>query len=241
MDSVLITGSSRGIGFGIARAFAENGGYRVVLNGATDKNRLDEAEKELKSEFKNVEVQSVFADFSDYSKTAKAFDNIGDIGVLVNNAGVSHFGLFSDMAVNEIDNIIKNNLYTAINTSHLIVPGMVKAKAGCIINITSVWGVTGASCEVAYSAAKAGVIGLTKSLAKELAPSGIRVNAIACGAFETRMNERLTQEEKNIFTDNIPMGRFGYPKEAGDLAVFLASKKADYLTGQVIPLDGGLI
>jgi 3-oxoacyl-[acyl-carrier protein] reductase len=161
--------------------------------------------------------------------------------VLVNNAGSDYFGLLTDMTAQDIDRVLRDNLQAAICATQRVVPAMVKKKQGVIVNITSVWGVAGASCEAVYAAAKAGIIAFTKSMAKELGPSGIRVNAIACGAFDTRMNDRLTRDEKAAFAQEIPLRRFGKPEEAGALAVFLASPQAGYLTGQVIALDGGLV
>ncbi|MCL2285855.1 MAG: SDR family oxidoreductase [Firmicutes bacterium] len=243
MSVVLVTGSSKGIGFGIAAAFARQG-HTVVLNGREDTAGLDAAVKKLQTRFVG-NVMGIIADLSDYSAARDMLAEIertyGPVEVLVNNAGTAHFGLFGHMPPAEISKILADNLQTTLNASHLAMPGMVRAKTGCIINITSVWGVTGASCEVVYSAAKAGVIGFTKALAKELGPSGVRVNAIACGAFETRMNDRLSAEDKAGFIDGIPLGRFGRPEEVGDLAVFLASEKAGYLTGQVVNLDGGMV
>jgi len=237
---VLVTGSSRGIGFGIAKCFAANGDT-VVLNGREDAKTLAESVEELKRT--GYDVASFISDLSNYENAKEMFLQVkaryGPVEVLINNAGSAHYGLFSDMCVPDIQGVLANNLHTTINASHLAVPDMVRAKSGCIINITSVWGITGASCEVMYSASKAAVIGFTKALAKELGPSGVRVNAIACGAFDTRMNDQLSHEEKNAFAENIPLGRFGYPDEAGALAVFMAG--AEYLTGQVIPLDGGLV
>jgi len=242
MAVVLVTGSSRGIGFGIATAFAKNG-HTVILNGRTDSARLTAAVEEIQNRY-NGNVTGILTDVSDYNNAQKMFEQIekahGPVSILINNAGTAHFGLFADMPPIEMSRIMADNLQTVINTSHLAITHMLRAKAGCVINIASVWGVVGASCEVVYSAAKAGVIGFTKALAKEVGPSGIRVNAIACGAFDTRMNDRLSPEEKAVFTEGIPLGRFGDPKEAGELAVFLASQKAEYLTGQVIHLDGGL-
>jgi len=237
---VLVTGSSRGIGLGIAKCFAAKGDT-VILNGREDSGTLAKSIEELKQV--GMKADGFMADLSDYVKAQEMFSRIkaqyGPVEVLVNNAGAAYYGLFSDMSPSCWQGVLANNLHTVINASHLAVPDMVRAKAGCIINITSVWGITGASCEAMYSAAKAGVIGFTKALAKELGPSKIRVNAIACGAFETRMNSQLTHEEKSALTESIPLGRFGYPGEAGDLAVYLAN--AMYLTGQVIPLDGGLV
>ena len=237
MAIVLVTGSSRGIGFGIAQAFAQNGDT-VILNGREDHVQLTKASQELGS-------VGFCADVSVYAQAKKMIteieETVGPIEVLVNNAGTAHFSLFSDMAEHEISGVVANNLIGTMNMSHLVVPAMVRAKAGKIINITSIWGLAGASCEVAYSAAKAGVVGFTKALAKELGPSGINVNAIACGAFDTRMNDRLTMEEKSEFTDGIPIGRFGEPREAGSLAVFLANENSSYITGQIIGLDGGAL
>jgi len=246
---VLVTGSSRGIGLGIARAFAAQGDI-VVLNGREDTAQLASSVVELNAVAPAYptgrKTIGICADISDYDTCAELFSKIEatygrPVDVLVNNAGAAHFGLFTDMTPVEMQKVLATNLQTALNASHLAIPAMVRAKGGCIINVTSIWGITGASCEVVYSAAKAGVIGMTKALAKELGPSGIRVNAIACGAFETRMNDRLSDDEKNAFTEDIPLGRFGSISEAGDLAVFLASEAAGYITGQVIGLDGGAV
>ena len=243
MSIVLVTGSGRGIGFAIAAAFAK-AGHTVVLNGRQDTARLEASVDTLRRQF-GSNIMGICADLSDYATAEKTFEKIeetyGPVEILVNNAGAAYFGLFNQMQPGEMSHVLANNLNTALHASRLAIPHMIRVKTGCIINITSIWGIAGASCEVVYSAAKAGVIGFTKALAKEVAPSGVRVNAIACGAFETRMNDRLTAEEKADFTADIPLGRFGDPKEVGDLAVFLASKKAGYLTGQVITLDGGVI
>jgi len=242
MSVVFVTGSSRGIGFGIAQKFVQSG-YTVVLNCRQDEAQLAQAVRELQAI--GGSVMGICADMSDYMQAQTAFVKIeaayGPIDILVNNAGAAHFGLFTDMQPVEVSQVLSTNLHTTINTSHLALPYMIRKKAGCIINITSIWGVVGASCEAVYSAAKAGVIGFTRALAKEVGPSGVRVNAIACGAFETRMNDRLTADEVAEFTEGIPLGRFGKPQEVGDLAVFLASEQASYLTGQVINLDGGVV
>jgi len=232
---VLITGGSRGIGLAIAKSFVESGDHVIIT--ARDATQLQRAADELY-------VQYIAADFSDYEQAQRAFAQIeadGPVDVLINNAGTAHFGLFTDMTPAQWHDVISNNLLTAINASHLAIPAMVRAKSGIIINITSIWGLTGASCEAVYAATKGAVCALTKSLAKELGPSNIRVNAIACGAIDTRMNDRLSSEEKSAFIDDIPLGRFGQPQEVGPLAVFLASDNASYLTGQIIALDGGVI
>jgi 3-oxoacyl-[acyl-carrier protein] reductase len=233
MRTVFVTGSSRGIGFGIAEAFTMNGD-RVILNGRADTAQLNKAMMELNA-------GGYLADMSDYTAAKEVITRIGHIDILVNNAGTAYFALFTDMAPTDWDHIINMNLNTVFNATHAVLPSMIKNKSGVIINIGSVWGITGASCEAAYAAAKAGVNAFTKSMAKELGPSGIRVNAIACGAFDTRMNGRLSEEERNEFMESIPLRRFGEAGEAGALAVFLASEGAKYLTGQVIALDGGMV
>jgi len=239
---VFVTGSSRGIGFGIAKAFAMQGDT-VILNGRIDNAQLSNAVEEMLTI--NPNVLGICTDLSDYESAQKTFAQIvatyGPVEVLINNAGAAHYGLFTDMTPQEWQKVLADNLLTAINTSHLAIPSMVRAKSGCIINITSIWGITGASCEAIYATSKAALCAFTKSLAKELGPSGVRVNAIACGAFDTRMNDHLTLNEKAEFIENIPLGRFGHPDEAGELAVFLASPAARYLTSQIITLDGGLI
>ncbi len=233
---VFITGSSRGIGYGIAKVFAGSG-HAVVLNARRDAEQLKAAAVSLDAEY-------FLADMSDYKQAEEVFGEMrrsGPPDVLINCAGTECFGLFTDTRPSEWDGVLRNNLYSVLNACHLAVPDMVRRKRGVIINITSVWGVVGASCEAVYSASKGAVNAFTKALAKELGPSGVRVNAIACGAFDTRMNDRLTADERAAFTDGIPLGRFGAPEETGRLALYLASGGAEYLTGQVIALDGGLI
>jgi 3-oxoacyl-[acyl-carrier protein] reductase len=162
----------------------------------------------------------------------------GQIDVLVNNAGISHIGLLSDMTVEEWNTIVSVNLTSVFSTCKCIVPSMVQRQSGKIINISSVWGNVGASCEVAYSACKGGMNAFTKALGKELAPSSIQVNAIACGCIDTSMNQCFSAEERDALCDEIPAGRFGQPREVAALALQLATGN-DYLTGQVITLDGG--
>ena len=237
--TVFVTGSSRGIGLAIAQAFAAQGD-RVVLNGCHDALQLEAALEALRAESPTL---GLMADMSDYAQARRAFADIcaafGPVEVLVNNAGQAHFGLFSDMAPEDWDGVLRHNLGTVLNATHLAVPDMVRAKKGVIVNISSIWGSAGASCEAVYAAAKGAVNAFTRSMAQELGPSGVRVNAVACGAIATRMNERLSPEEHSAFTEKIPLLRFGTAAEVGQCVRFLASEEAAYLTGQVVGLDGG--
>jgi 3-oxoacyl-[acyl-carrier protein] reductase len=170
----------------------------------------------------------------------EAQQQLGAIDCLVNNAGISHIGLLSDMTADEWNTLIQTNLTSVFNCCKQVIPGMVARQSGSILNISSVWGVCGASCEVAYSASKGGINAFTKALAKELAPSRITVNAIACGAIDTRMNHFLSEEERTQLIEEIPACRMGTPEEVARLALELSGAHP-YLTGQVITLDGGWI
>jgi 3-oxoacyl-[acyl-carrier protein] reductase len=238
--TVLSTGSSRGIGFAIARRFASEG-FNVVLTCDLDLENLEKAVSELKKT--NPNVAGIPADISSFEQTRELFDKIksifGDVDVLVNNAGIAHFGLFQDMKPSEWERLFQVNLFGAFNCSRLAIPAMVANKRGSIINISSIWGESGASCEAAYAASKGALNSFSKSLAKELGPSGVRVNAISCGAMITDMNSRLNEEEKADFIERIPLMRFGEASEAASLACFLASDEASYITGQIISIDGG--
>lgn len=239
--TVLITGSSKGIGKAIALRFAKEG-YNLVINGSKDKEKLEETKAEI--EKFNVACLAFLGDMGDYHKVKELFklikEEFGHLDVLVNNAGISYVGLLSDMTWQDWDKVIRTNLTSIYNCCSLAIPDMVQKKEGKIINISSVWGNVGASCEVAYSASKGGMNAFTKALAKELAPSNIKVNAIACGAIDTEMNSFLSEEELYQLKEEIPMGRLGRSDEVADLVYYLAEKN-EYLTGQVIGLDGGWI
>ncbi len=239
--SVLITGASRGIGAACARGFAR-AGYQVFINSRNSKEELNALALKLREEGNSCEALP--GDVGNSGQVLqifrRVFDVCGGVDVLVNNAGISYCGLLTDMTDKEWDDILHTNLSSVFYCSRAAVPYMVSKKAGKIINISSMWGRVGASCEVAYSATKAGVNGFTMALAKELAPSNIQVNAIACGVIETAMNAWLGEEERKSLTEEIPAGRFGSVDEVAALALDLAEGHS-YLTGQVIGLDGGYI
>ncbi len=239
--SVLITGASRGIGAACAREFA-GAGYRVFINSRNSKAELDSLAAKLRETGANCEALP--GDVGNVGHVRQIFRKIaevcGGVDVLVNNAGISYCGLLTDMTDGEWDDILRTNLSSVFYCSRAAVPYMVSKKAGKIINISSMWGRVGASCEVAYSATKAGMNGFSMALAKELAPSNVQVNAIACGVIETAMNAWLGGEERKNLEEEIPAGRFGSVEEVAALALDLA-KGHSYLTGQVIGLDGGYV
>ena len=240
--TVLITGASRGIGRAIATAFAKDGCNLVITCSKTE-NELLELKKELEEKYA-IDVLASVGDVSDYAYVEQLFSHIekrfNGVDVLINNAGISYVGLLTDMSIDDWNHIVGINLTSIFSTSRLAIPYMLSKKAGKIINISSVWGNVGASCEVAYSACKGGMNAFTKGLAKELAPSNIQVNAIACGCIDTQMNACFSEEERALLAEEIPAGRFGMPEEVASLALSLASGN-EYLTGQIITLDGGWI
>ena len=240
--TVLVTGSSRGIGRAIALAFGR-AGYNVAMNASKSAAQLEETKSLLESEA--IPVLAVLADVSDYEGCkllfAKIEETFGMVDVLVNNAGISHIGLFTDMTPAEWNHVLDVNLGSVLNCTHLAVPAMVSEKDGVILNISSMWGEVGASCEAVYSASKGGINAFTKAMAKELGPSHIRVNAISCGVIDTEMNACFSEEERQALADEIPLMRFGQPEEVAELAVFLADQKASFLTGKIITLDGGML
>ncbi len=244
MKTVIVTGGSRGIGKAIVYAFA-NAGYNVILNY----NQSEQSAKNIVEDLKECKgvVEMFKADVSRRNEVDAMIEYVnkefGGIDVVVNNAGISHVGLFDEITEEEFRKVMDVNLMGVFNvTQSALKECMLSKKEGVIINISSIWGISGASCEVAYSASKAGVIGLTKGLAKELAPSNITVNAIAPGAIATDMiykeysEQEITQIEKDI-----PMGRLGTPVEIANLTLYLASDNARYITGQVISPNGGMV
>jgi len=244
MPNVIVTGSSRGIGLAIAKRFA-HGGCNVAFNCIVNKNKMDAAIDELqRSDRLKVKLYGEAADVSDFHKARAFIGNaeavIGNIDILVNNAGIEYFGLFQDMDPQRWERVMGVNFFSALNCCHAVIPGMVARKHGVIINISSVWGQAGASCEAVYAASKGALEAFTRSLAKELGPSGIRVNAAAFGAIDTDMNERLSMEEKNAFARSTALMRLGTAREAAELVWFMASDAASYMAGEVVNLSGGL-
>lgn len=239
--SVLITGASRGIGRACALAFAASG-YHVFINSFHSPGLLSALQDEIREI--GTSCTCVPGDVGNPGDVAHIFDTIKAeceyLDVLVNNAGISHFGLLSELSDKEWGEILDTNLSSAFYCCRAAIPGMVARQSGRIINISSMWGVSGASCEAAYSASKAGLNGLTKALAKELAPSNIQVNALACGVIDTEMNARLTPEESRELAEEIPAGRFGTPEETARLVLMLAEAPT-YMTGQIIGIDGGFL
>lgn len=240
--TVLVTGASRGIGRAIALAFAKEG-YHVFLNCNHSVIQLEKVRAEIEA-LPNASCDMVIGDVGNPDHVEKMFKSIYKkcdcLDVLVNNAGIAHIGLLSEMTDKEWNRIIQTNLSSVFYCSRAVIPEMVSKKAGKIINISSMWGTAGASCEAAYSATKAGVHGLTKALAKELAPSNIQVNAIACGVIDTAMNQQLSEEDKIVLKNEIPASRFGTPEEVAEVVLQLATSPG-YLTGQIIGVDGGYL
>ena len=239
--TVLITGSSRGIGRAAALAFG-GAGYNVVINCMSQTEKMLELKREI--EKTGAACLAVQADAGDPDGCELIFSEaearFGFVDVLINNAGIAHIGLLQDMSIEQWDRLLKTNLTAVFLCCRRAIPGMVKKLAGKILNISSVWGVCGASCEAAYSASKGGVNAMTRALAKELAPSHIQVNAVACGAIDTEMNQWMEEDDLIALVEEIPSGRLGKAEEVADLVYHLGYKES-YLTGQVIGLDGGWI
>ena len=238
--TVIITGASGGIGSATAILFAEKG-WNVVMNYF----RSAESAKILAASLSSCgySVIPYYADITDKASVEKMIydteNKFGKIDVLINNAGIAQQKLFTDITEADFDKMISVNLKGAFLCSQAVLPNMVHNKSGKIVNISSIWGISGASCEVHYSASKAAVIGFTKALAKEVAPSGIQVNCVAPGLINTRMNNNISTDDLADFVDQIPLGRMGDPSEVAQSIYFLSTEASDYITGQVITPDGG--
>ena len=234
----LITGASRGIGEAIAKELARQG-FDLTLTCLNSLDQLKELAGCLEKKY-GVSCHIFQGDMGDPEAVDRLFDGLNRLDVLINNAGISHIGLLSDMSVSQWRRVMSTNLDSCFYTCRRAIPLMVHAKQGRIINISSVWGQAGASMEAAYSASKGGVNSLTKALAKELAPSNIQVNAIACGVIDTDMNRCFAPEEMASLIEEIPADRIGRPEGVAALAGQLITAPA-YMTGQIITIDGGWI
>lgn len=237
----IITGASRGIGRAIAIELGKEGAS-VVINYSKDEEGANETLEVLRE--LGVVAYAIKRDVSSFEGAEeiinKALEHFGKIDIVVNNAARSTLGLFMDATREDIEGLISTNLLGAMYLTKLAIPHML-GKGGAVLNISSMWGEVGASCEVLYSTSKGGLNLFTKALAKEMAPSNIRVNAIAPGVIDTKMNSFLSQEEREELENEIPVGRFGLPEEIGKTAVFLCSDDSSYITGQILRVDGGYI
>ena len=230
----IVTGGSRGIGAAIVRLLAENN-YTVILNY----NKSETQAMELANQNSNIHIFQ--ADISNSKEVIMlinyTYNTFGRIDLLVNNAGIDLWKTIDQVSEEEYDNVMNTNLKSAFIASREVTPYMIKQHSGSIINISSIWGITGASCETVYSISKAGLDGLTKSLAKELAPSNIRVNSIAPGAINTDMNKGYSIEELEKLNEEIPLGKMGEPEDIAQAVLFLANN--EYITGQILQINGG--
>lgn len=234
----IITGASRGIGREIAKQLAKEG-IKIIANYNQSQTEAQELKKELEKQ--NIEIDIVKADITKRQEVQKlvqyTLEKHKKIDILINNAGISEYKLFTDETDEDWNRIINTNLYSAFIMSQEVIPNMIQNKQGCIINISSIWGITGASLEVLYSISKAGMNGMTKALAKELGPSNIRVNAIAPGIIQTKMNNQLTKEEIEQIKQEIPLEKIGDTQDIAKCVKWLIED--NYTTGQIISVNGG--
>lgn len=242
MKTVLITGASRGIGAATAKWFAAHG-YAVAVHYHQSEQAAHALVEQLTAS--GAEAVAVQADMADVAQVdrmvAAVLNRLGHIDVLVSNAGIAYQGLLTDMTDGDWENVIGVNLSGAFYVCRAVLPSMISRKSGRIVTVSSMWGQIGASCEVAYSAAKAGLMGFTKALAKEVAPSGIRVNCVAPGVIDTEMNAHLSETDMAALAEETPCGRIGKPEEVAAAIGFLAGDDADFITGQVLGVNGGMV
>lgn len=240
--TVLITGGSRGIGAAIAKRFAKEG-YQIVIHYLNSHEQANETARECIA--LGAKVLTISADLSSKEQLIRMKEKLDSMNVLpdiiVNNGGVSHYGMLSDVLEEQWDYVMNVNLKGMFLCSQLFMPHMIAQKYGRIINVSSVWGMTGAACEVLYSTTKGGMNAFTKALAKELAPSGVTVNAVAPGVVQTDMMNGFDAEEKEALEQEIPIGRFGSTDEIASLIYFLSLPESSYITGQIISPNGGWI
>lgn len=241
MKTVLVTGASRGIGKATAEAFGRLG-YNVAVNYCNNRKAAEEAAADIGSYGGRAAIYK--ADISKSGEVSEMISDIekelGGIDILVNNAGIAEQIVFTDITEEKWDRMFDVNVKGAYLVTKAVLPHMIHEKSGRIINISSMWGVTGGSCEVHYSAAKAAVIGMTKALAKELGPSGITVNCVAPGVIETEMNSHLSAEDKQILCDDTPLMKIGTPEDVAAAVLYFASEGAGFVTGQILCADGGI-
>ena len=243
LNTAVVTGGAKGIGAAISVALAK-AGYNVILGYKTSRERAEELAKVIISGY-GVSCEAVYCDVTDRESARNivetAAKKYGSVDILVNNAGVAQQKLFTDITDDDWNEMIGVNLTGVFNTCRVASGYMVSQKSGSIVNISSMWGQVGASCEVHYSAAKAGVIGLTKALAKELAPSGVRVNCVCPGVVMTDMMKDFSEETLRELSEETPLGKLGTPKEIADAVAFLCSDRASFITGQVLGVNGGFV
>lgn len=243
MSVVLVTGGAGGIGSEISVHFARRG-YDVAIQYNSGRERAEQLATEIRSTFK-VKAVAVGADFEDEKSVCDMFEKVvktlGAPDVVVNNAGISEQRLFTDVTPQEWQRMVNVNMSAAFYICQCAAPYMIKKQKGAIVNVSSMWGISGASCEVAYSATKAGIIGMTKALARELGPSGIRVNCVAPGVIETKMNAVHSAETMKELAEETPLCRIGKPEEVAAAVYFLASEEASFITGQTLCVDGGFL
>ena len=234
--TVIVTGVTRGIGKQIALSLADEGYFVIGFYKNSEKNA-----KELE---KNSNIKTYKCDITDSKQVEEIAEEIlknNNIYAIINNAGVAKTSLFCDVSEQDFDNIMNTNVKGAFLVTKAFLPNMISKKAGRIVNISSIWGVCGGSCEVVYSASKSAVIGMSKALSRELGPSNITVNCIAPGVIETDMISNLSVEDKKALANDTSLQRIGTPKDISGVVSFLLSENADFITGQVITVDGGLI
>ncbi len=238
----LITGGSRGIGAACVRAFAEDG-YAVAFLYNRSREQAEALVQTLRA--KGRDVAAFRCDLADPAQIAAVLADIlrtyRHIDALVNCAGIAHVGLFTDMTEDEWDRLFAVNVRSAFSVTKAVLPGMISRQAGAIVNVSSMWGEVGASCEVAYSATKAALIGMTKALAKEVGPSGVRVNCVTPGVIDTDMNAQLTDDDRTALADETPLGRIGAAEEVAQTILYLCGDGASFITGQVLGVSGGLV
>lgn len=238
----LITGGSRGIGAACVRLFARSG-YAVVFLANRSADKAQALMDELRAE--GLDVAFRLCDVSDGTQVAAVIADIlrsyKRIDALVNCAGVSHIGLFTDMTDAEWDALFAVNVRSVFSVTKAVLPGMISRQTGAVVNVSSMWGEVGASCEVAYSATKAAIIGMTKALAKEVGPSGVRVNCVTPGVIDTDMNAQLTEDDRAALAEETPLGRIGAAEEVAQTILYLCGEGAAFITGQVLGVSGGLV